>query len=295
MISSTTTRKPLGDVTNAGPSKKPRTIGKPTVNHPLQQGVSQQPESKQVSFAASIEEISIAKCLTLPQSEFGIHYDLGSTKLYKHPPTGMSMLQMAANKCPFELKMQEVKDICSSKGPKGAGLVYVREIFERHDPDYRGDGTTVDVTTITQEQMNRLRLVIAPVGLREAMVKGFRFYLQSPFFASSIVVDHFLSFKKTYAKVRDHREKFNQLFGFTFALHKFDEWLYRMERGLGRSKMVDGLATRWKNILKHRTPEELDLDVACSYPAVIFLLQSFKAKVERAPTFGDPPMLFKYE
>jgi hypothetical protein len=295
MISSTTTRKPLGDLTNDRPSKKPRTISNPTVNHPHQKGVNQQPGSKQVSFAASVEEIPIAKWLTLPPSEFGIYYELGSTKLYKHPPTGMSMLQMAANKCPFELKMQELKDIFSSKYPKGAGLIYVREIFERHDPDYGGNGTTVDVTTITQEQMNRLRLVIAPVDLREAMVKVLSFYHQSPFFAASIVLDHFLSFKKTYGKLRDHREKFNQLFGFTFALHKFDEWLYRMERGFGRSKMVDGLATRWKNLFKHRTPEELDLDLACSYPAVLFLLQSFKVKVERAPTFGDPPMLFKYE
>ena len=70
--------------------------------------------------------------------------------------------------------------------------------------------------------------------------------------------------------------------------------MYRMERGWGRQRMVEGLAIRWKNLLNNRTPEGLGLDLEFSYPAVAALLHSFKQKVEHAPTFGDPPMIFKY-
>jgi hypothetical protein len=58
--------------------------------------------------------------------------------------------------------------------------------------------------------------------------------------------------------------------------------------------MVEGLATRFKNLLATKTPEELDLDEEFSFPAVLHLLEVFRATVESAPTYGDPKMVFKY-
>jgi hypothetical protein len=210
----------------------------------------------------------------------------------------MAILQMAVNKCPFELKMQELKSVLSTKYPTGAGLVYVREVFEPQDPEYGPPwqlGSTVDVTSITQEQMSRLRLMICDEKRREVMLSYLSFYGKLPYESACNVVDHFDAFKKKYSKVRDHRVKFNRIFCFTFCLKKFDGWMYRMERGWGRSRMVEGLATRWKNLLNSRTPQELGLDTEFSFLAVKTLLQSFKVKVELAPTYGDPRMVFKYE
>jgi hypothetical protein len=207
----------------------------------------------------------------------------------------MAILQMAVNKCPFELKMQELKNVLLTKYPTGAGLVYIREIFEPQDPGWQSLGPTVDVTSITQEQMSRLRLMICDEKRREEMLSYLSFYGTVPHEAACNVVDHFDAFKKKYAKLRDHRVKFNRIFCFTFCLKQFDGWMYRMERGWGRSRMVEGLATRWKNLLNSRTPHELGLDTEFSYPAVKTLLEIFKVKVELAPTYGDPRMVFKYE
>jgi hypothetical protein len=247
----------------------------------------------------SFEQILIRDWLKLPQSIFCIHYDLGRTKTYRHSPSestiGFSMLQMAAYKCPFELKMQELKYILNAKHPDGAGLLYIREIFEPCDPEYRHLPGTIKVLSLTQDQVSRLRVMIVDEKLQDVMVPTLAFYDRLPYDAIGNVVDHFEHWKVKYAKVRDYRTKFNQIFSFTYALHKFDAWMLRMDRGLGRSRMVAGLAMRWKNLFSSRTPEELNIDDEFSYPALQLLLQSFKDKVESAPTWGDPGMIFKYD
>ena len=248
---------------------------------------------------SNFEEILIREWLKLPQSNFCIHYDLGETKTYRHPPAknllGFSMLQMAVNKCPFELKMQELKYILNEKFPDGAGLLYIREIFEPGDSEYNRLPEVIRVTSLQQHQVSRLRVMIVDQNLQDVMIPTLGFYERLPLGAICNVVDHFDHWKNVYGKLRDHKAKFNQLFSFTYALHKFDGWLYQMSRGLGRSKMVAGLATRWKNLFNSRTLEELNVDEEFSYPAIQALLQSFKKKVEAAPTFGDPRLFFSWE
>jgi hypothetical protein len=245
------------------------------------------------------EQILIRDWLKLPQSSYCIHYDLGQTRTYRHSPAkntiGFSMLQMAAYKCPFELKMQELKYILNDKHPDGAGLLYIREIFQPGDPEYHLLPGIIKVASLTQEQVDRIRVMIVDEELQDVMLPTLNFYERLPFGAIGNVVDHFEDWKLKYAKVRDYRTKLNQIFSFTYAIHKFDAWTFRMDRGLGRSKMVAGLAMRWKNLFSVRTQEELNLDEEFSYPALLTLLQSFKAKVENAPTYGDPRMIFKYD
>ena len=138
---------------------------------------------------------------------------------------------------------------------------------------------------------------ICDVKRRETVLSYVSFYSSlPPHMAACNFVDHFELFKKKYSKLRDHRVKFNRIFGFTLCLYKFDAWLYRMERGWGKLRMVEGLATRWKNLLSNgRTPQDLGLDMEFSYPATRMLLASLKRKIELAPTFGDPRMVFQYE
>mmetsp|Transcript_100169 Transcript_100169/g.150171 ORF Transcript_100169/g.150171 Transcript_100169/m.150171 type:complete len:356 (+) Transcript_100169:104-1171(+) len=247
----------------------------------------------------SFEQILIRDWLKLPQSSYCIYYDLGQTRTYRYSPTestiGFSMLQMAAYKCPFELKMQELKYVLNAKHPDGAGLLYIREIFEPCDPEYRNLPGMIKVTSLTKEQVCRLRVMIVDEKLQDVMVPTLAYYDRLPYDAIGNVVDHFEHWKVKYAKVRDYRAKFNEIFSFTYALHKFDAWMLRMDRGLGRSRMVAGLAMRWKNLFSSRTPEELNIDDEFSYPALQLLLQSFKAKVEGAPTWRDPRMIFKYD
>lgn len=304
-------REPLADLRDngnrsnivaekAGLSKKPRAFDLASARSQAEREQKHpwQPAEKN-------NEILMRSWLTLPHSQFGILYDLGSTRMYETEPpmsneNGMAVLQMAANRCPFELKMQELKNVISTKYPqKGAGLVYTREIFEPQDPEYGPPwilGPRVDVRVISQKQVNRLRIMICDENLREAMFSFANYFYSSlENYAACNVVDYFELWKKKYRQLKADRVKFNRIFCFTFCLQQFCGWMYRMERGLGRSKMVEGLAIRWKNLLKTTTPEELGLDMEFSYPAVEALLQSFKVKIEMAPTFGDPKMIFQYE
>lgn len=279
------------------------------------------------------DEVYIKSWLSLPSSQYCIHYELGSAKTSLSnilgstsssssvkEGDGISMLQLVASKSPFELKMQELNTVLQGRYPHGAGLVYVREFLEPGDPDFpharnngrgggdiNGDGAiatgnksdaqcqVVHVSTLSREQVGRLRLLIVDDKRRAVLISTLRFYSMLPYNGQSGVVDHFESFKSMYTKTRDHRKKLDGLLAVTLALRKYSGWMYILDRGLGRSKMVESLATRWKNLLSTRTPEELGLDTEFSYPAVLTLLQDFKRTVESAPTYGDPKMLFKYE
>jgi hypothetical protein len=280
------------------------------------------------------DEEYVKNWLTLPNSQYCIQYELGSAttsraSILSTSPSallsksdGISMLQLVASKTPFELKMQELRTVLQAKYPRGAGLVYIREFLEPTDPEFphvrigrgargecsgavpvvnenhsnaQGPTAVIPVSTLSREQVGRLRLLIVSDKRRDVLISTLRFYSMLPYHGRDTVFDHFESFKSTYAKTRDHRKKLDVLLAVTMALHKHRGWMYRMDRGLGRSKMVESLATRWKNLLSTKTPEELALDPEFSYPAVLMLLQDFKRTVEAAPTYGDPRMLFKYE
>lgn len=238
---------------------------------------------------------------------------------------GMSILQLAASTSPFELKMHELKSVLQDKYPHGAGLVYVREFLEPTDLDFpltgNNGGTTgggcnnnvrttadnennsngqypavvIHVSTLSRGQVSRLRLLIVGDKRREVLVSTLRIYSTLPYNGQASVVDYFESFKLAYAKTRDHSKKVDSLIAVTLALYKYRGWMYRLDRGLGRSKMVESLATRWKNLLSTKSPEEMGLDTEFSFPAVLTLLEDFKRVVEAAPTYGDPKVAFKYE
>jgi hypothetical protein len=251
-------------------------------------------------------EIPTKQWLVLPQSKYGIHYELGCTmtSTESHGRTsGISMLHMAAQKSPFEMKMQQLRYLLQTKYPKGASLIYVREIFEPTDNDFGMTSSSmlprpqsIDVTKLTRHQVDRIRLMVVDDQRRETMTSFMSFYQVQPFPSRALqAVDHFADFKTKYSKIRDFKMKFNRLFSFTFTLNRFDGWLYRVDRGWGRQRLVEGVALRWKNLLKCHTPEELGIDEEFSFQAVLALLQIFKNKVDSAPTFGDPQMVFKFE
>jgi hypothetical protein len=267
-----------------------------------------------VSAECGGNEELIKSWLNLPNSLYGVYYDLGFSKTLRSDSStndnnGISILQLACNLTPFEMKMQDLKKVLQADfSSKDTGLMYIREIFEPKDPDfprpqqYRHDGTNnfsltcavVNVSSLAQEQVSRLRLLILGPERREVLMTTLKFFSMIPFNGQAAIYDFFDSFKVKYAKTRDHRKKLDELLAITIALRNHNEWMFRLERGIGRSKMVDSLAIRWKNLLGTRAPEELGLDEYFSFPAVLYLLQDFKQIVESAPTYGDPKMVFKY-
>ena len=247
-------------------------------------------------------EIPTKEWLILPQSQYGIKYDLSTstTREGVQEMSGISILEMAANKSPFELKMQQLRYVLQSRYPQGASLASVREIFEPGDVDYAFSSSlpgppTVDVTKLARHQVDRLRLMVIPPSRQTVLVSYLSTFEMLPFNGSRKVADHFETFKVKYSKIRDSRVKFSHIFCITFALNRYDGWMHQQDSEWGRQKVVEGLALRWKNLLKFRAPEELGIDLDFSYPAVLSLLLTFKHKVESLPTYDEPRMLFKYE
>jgi hypothetical protein len=246
----------------------------------------------------------ICSWLCLPHSRFGIEYDLGSTTTTQTPlPTeklksGMSILKLAATRLPFEFKMQDLKTVLDSQYSHGAGLVYVREFLEPQDPDFPHSARALNARVVvhakdlSQEQVGRLRILIMSKRRQSALVSTLKCF--ASFSNTRQVLDYFQSFKQYYAKTRNHGKKLDALLSLTIALCRFNGWMFRMDLCRSRSKMVEGLATRWKNLLATQTAGELELDVGFSFPAVLHLLQGFKHFVETAPTYGDPKMVFRY-
>ena len=251
---------------------------------------------------ASSSEIPIRHWLKLPQSQYGIRYELGvtSTMACMHRLNGISILQMAASKSPFELRMQQLRNILQTEYPRGASLIYVREIFEPGDSDYTFPNShsgppNIEVAALTIAQVDRLRLMVVDVKRQAVLISYLSVFEMLPFNAAINVVDQFGKFKFKYSKIRDCRVKFNELFCFTYAIQRFDGWIHSTTNGeFGRQKVVEGLALRWKNLLKERSPKDLGIDEEFSYPAVIALLQTFKKNVESIRTWDEPRLVFRY-
>jgi hypothetical protein len=140
--------------------------------------------------------------------------------------------------------MQDLKHVLRSHYPRRASLIYVREAFEPSDPECRPPSLmkspTVDVTTITKEQIDRLRFVIVDEPFREIMISSLGYYECLHYTNVAFqVVDDFSRFKSKYSLIKESREKFIKLFCFTFILQRFDSWMRRIDRGRwGRQRMV---------------------------------------------------------
>jgi hypothetical protein len=235
-------------------------------------------------------EIPIREWLTLPVSSFNVHYHLGDTTTDTESSIpgkyGLSVFQnMAVCKCPFEVRMQELRSCLQKNYPSGAALLYVREIFEPSDPEFRSfllkhhHQPFVDVAHITKDQMDRLRIVIVDEGRRNEMIRYLKLLEVTP---APHVPLHYSRFKEEYSKLRDPKERLNKLLGFTFALNKYDCWLKQVSNtSILRVRMVKNLALRWKNLLTNRSLNELGIDVEFSLPAIEALLERFQAKVDQ--------------
>ena len=242
----------------------------------------------------------------MPQSKHGIDYSLKKTvgisaKTGRLPfRTRKVPIKQPTCKSPFEILLEDMNQVIQcSKYPDGTALMYVREIFEPEDPEFEFVTSEVNVRQLSQEQVNRLRIMIIP-GHREEILLAYLDYYERAnrqphaIETSTHVLKHFEGFKRRYSMTRDLKAKFDLLFGFSFAIKKYSLWMYRRERMRAREKMVAGLARHWRHLLRKHTPAQLGLD-QFSYPALIAFLKDFKKQTESVEMFGDPCIKFVYE
>ena len=161
--------------------------------------------------------------------------------------------------------------------------------------------------TAKGEKQGEQLLIIIPTSRRQTMDKMKQLVLGglyhqpkkvfTPSFAYSIL-RAFETFKRQLAQAdasKNEKTQFDLLFGFTYEIWKNDYWMTHHSRGWGGEKMVLVLATKWRELLKECTPDDLGLDTDVSYPSLLWFLQAFKDTVESVETYGDPQMVFNYD
>jgi hypothetical protein len=245
--------------------------------------------------------------IQLPQSKHGIDYSL-KKRVDSSAKTGRLQLRtrdvhikQPTCKSPFEILLEDLNQVIQcSNYLDGTALMYVREIFEPEDPEFDFITSKVNACQLTQEQVNRLRIMIIPEHREEILLAYLDYYERAnsqphAIETSTHVLKHFEGFKRRYSMTRDLKEKFDLLFGFSFAIKKYSLWMYRRERMRARGKMVAGLARHWRHLLRKHTPEQLGLDRDFSYPALLTFLNDFKKQTESVEMFGDPCIKFVYE
>jgi hypothetical protein len=201
---------------------------------------------------------------------------------------------------PFEQMLDNLNLVTRrSQYPEGTAIMYIREIFEPSDPGFEVVGARVNSSQLSQEQVDRLRIMIVPERREEILVAYLDYYnianKSARIFAESTqVVRHFDGFERRYASTRDPKEKLDLLFGFSFAIKKYSAWMYRYEGARSRKKMLTSLARHWRNLVMN-PPQELGLDEEFSYPALLAFLRGFKRQAESIETFDEPPIKFKFE
>jgi hypothetical protein len=191
--------------------------------------------------------------------------------------------------------------------PFGTGYLDIRAAIQEGDSEWCEEGFfSLDKVTFTEGQMRRIRVLIVSVERYAAMdemgklILGKEFHCRPKTFGpgfSYSVLRRYDTFKELYYYSKESTTPkclFNMLFGFTYHLYRNPRWMTHHSRGWGGEKMVTGLTSQWKELMKHST-QTLGLDLEFSYPAVMYFLQDFKKKVERVETYGDPRLRFDYK
>lgn len=267
----------------------------------------------------------------LPTSRFGIEYVLPKPVMTPRLGGGGGDDQDDSNsknlftrnfkwkqKSPFEA-MLELLNYVTMRYPKDTAILYIREIFEPQDSEYGFLDPTVAASRLSQEQVDRLRIMILPQRREEILVAYLDHYKEvagsNNNKYNNNVIQNFSGFQRRYSCCKNLKEKVDLLFGFSFAIQRYSSWMYvtttddssnddnnKSDREnvvmkiRSIEKMVAALARHWRNLfMKKSSPEELGLDREFSYPAVFSFLESFKLQVESIDTKGLPAFKFVFE
>lgn len=240
----------------------------------------------------------------LPSSRYGIEYvwmkgiddgdsssltsrqilPLNSKDIIKHyfRRTGHKLWKRNSRVSPFETKLHELDHVTRRDGyGDGTAVMYIREIFEPGDLEYDYVGDYVCAAELSQEQVDRLRIMILPRRREELLLSYLDFYKATNqqdyiFNESTDVIRHFEGFHRRYLGLSGDlaAEKFNLLFCFTFAIKTYSGWIIKFESNKKRTTMIATLAKLWRKLLGNYTPAELGtIDQSCSFAGLKELTQ----------------------
>lgn len=168
---------------------------------------------------------------------------------------------------PFEIKISDLDRVTRRDGHgDGTAVMYIREIFEPGDVEYDYIGDYVCAAQLSQEQADRLRIMILPQRREEILVSYLDFYKNANqqehiFNESTDVVRHFEGFHRRYSELaaEEGKEKFDFLFCFTFAIKTYCGWILKFESTKKRTTMIAILAKHWRKLFGKYTPAELGM------------------------------------
>jgi hypothetical protein len=253
----------------------------------------------------------------LPESRYGIEYALrGETKQWKERISAVKKFRrtvrlglttgskkITKELSPFEAALERLNNVIRGGGHSdGTAVMYIREIIEPDDWEFDSisEHAYVCATQLSQEQVGRLRIMVLPKRREEILVSYLDRYRTSN---QSVCVRNervdvlrdFDAFDRRFITITDEKMKFDVLFGFTFAVKMFSEWMFRYECQRKREKKIASLAKHWRKLLGKFKPEELGCDQEFSYPALLAFLEDFKRQTESIETFKQCPIKFDYQ
>lgn len=257
----------------------------------------------------------------LPESRFGIQYAVGGeTKQWKERISAKDAVRKfrrtvrragstSSSKkttnvlSPFEAALKLLNDAIRRDGhDDGTAVMYIREIIEPEDWEFDSisEHSYVCATQLSQEQVDRLRIMVLPQLREEILVSYLDRYRTTNHRDGGRndtidVLRDFDAFDRRFVTITDEKTKFDVLFGFSFAIKMYSGWMFRYECKGKREKMIANLAKHWRRLLGKFKAVELGCDLEFSYPALLTFLDGFKRQVESIETFNQRPIKFDYE
>lgn len=218
----------------------------------------------------------------LPSSKYDIEYVLASGIIASSPIECLQLnpkkvikryLQKTTSRIwkrtlkisPFEHKISELDKVTRRNGyGDGTAVMYIREIFEPGDVEYDFIADYVCAAQLSQEQVDRLRIMVLPPRREDVLVSYLDHYKNANqqkhiFNESTDVIRHFEGFHRRYLKLaaEEGKEKFDLLFSFTFAIKTYSGWILKFESTKKRTTMIAALAKHWRKLFGKYTPAEL--------------------------------------
>lgn len=205
-------------------------------------------------------------------------------------------------KTPFEVMMKRL-NLVASRFPQDTAVLYIREIIEPSDPEFSElTLPIVRASHLKESQVQRLRVILLPQRREEILVSCLDHCktLATSYFISmerslAPVMKYFAGFQRRYATCHSLDERFDLLFGFSFAIHRYSAWMHQHERNRSREKVLSALARHWRHLLMKNEAEDLGLDREFSYPAVFCFLDKLKEQIESVEMQGLLPLKFVFE
>lgn len=206
----------------------------------------------------------------LPKSKYGIQYNLGGSSPSGQWQKGVArFLRSGAKKTsklsPFERMIQSLNEVTQRDGHNvGTALMYIREIIEPGDSEFEYIGDHVSARQLSQEQVDRLRIMILP-WRREAKIVTYLNRIAAivsanqsqTIFSSSGILTEFEVFQNHYFSIHSPQRKLDELFGFSFAIKYRSEWIFEYESKGIRENIMASLARHWRNLIRLHTPQQL--------------------------------------